>query len=175
MESEYILEGSDNEQENEESQPMKILAKNEEIVYYFKFFKEGNGIHFILKESEVYAPFTFEGTFTLDEIIEHHKGFKSCDDINEVLEHLDALYKNKKISIENLGLKEERYLYLKAWDISEEFESEVFALKRKMTDNKDKALTDLYSIQKEQMKLLKKVQKYLSEEHPLNKEISKYL
>ena len=44
-----------------------------------------------------------------------------------------------------------------------------------MTDNKDKALADLYNIQKEQMKLLKKVQKYLSEEHPLNKEISKYL
>ena len=128
--------------------PMKILAKNEEIEYYFKFFKEDNGIHFILKESEVYAPFTFEGTFTLDELIDYHRGFKSCNDINEVIWHLNVFYNKSKISIENLGYKEERYLYLKAWDISEEFESEAFALKHKITDNKDKALTYLYNIQK---------------------------
>ena len=128
--------------------PMKILAKNEEIEYYFKFFKEDNGINFILKEREVYAPFTFEGTFTLDELIDYHRGFKSCNDINEVIWHLNVFYNKSKISIENLGYKEERYLYLKAWDISEEFESEAFALKHKITDNKDKALTYLYNIQK---------------------------
>ena len=127
---------------------MRILAKKEEIEYYFKFFKEDNGIHFILKESEVYAPFTFEGTFTLDELIDYHRGFKSCNDINEVIWHLNVFYNKNKISIENLGYKEERYLYLKAWDISEEFESEAFALKHKITDNKDKALTYLYKIQK---------------------------
>ena len=172
MQSKYVLQDSDNEQEDEK---MIILAKNEEVEYYFNFFKEGNGIHFTLKESKVYSPFTFEGTFTLDEIIERHKGFKACDDINEAIGHLKVLFANNKITIENSDYKEERYLYLKAWDISEEFDSERFALKRKMTDNKDKALLDLYNIQKEQIKLLKKMQKYLTEEHPLNKEISENL
>ena len=175
MESQYILECSDIQQEKEEK-TMTIFSKNEETEYFLKFFKEGNSIHFILKETKVYSPFTFEANFTIEDFFEHHKGFRSCDDINEVIEHLNVLYNKKKISLENLGFEEERYLYIEAWDISIEFQTEQpFALKRKMTDEKEKALLDLYYIQKQQIKLLKKIQKYLSVEHPLNKEISKCL
>ena len=168
----YTNESSDIEKEEK---VMKLFDKGEEIEYILKFFKEEDHIHFIVKESNVYVPFTFEASFTLDDIIQRHISFKSCDNLDEVIMHLNNLYDNNKISIQNLGDTSERYLYLKAWDISKEFESEYFNLIILMTDEKDKALFDLYEIQKKQMKLIQDiqliVQKNLPKESPLNKNI----
>ena len=160
-----------------EEEIMKLTSS--EATYLFKFEKEGDKVHFAVKESEVYAPFTFEESFTLKEFIERHKGFKACDNVDEVIRHLKSLYKKKKIKIEKLGPSSDRYLFIWAWDISKEFESALFDLKQKMTDDKDKALLDLYNIQKEQMKLLKEIQSIaknnLTKENPLNKEIEELL
>ena len=64
-----------------------------------------------------------------------------------------------------------------AWDISEEFQSENFALTQKMTENKDEDLLHLYKIQKNEIKLLKEIKSMiegkLPQENPIYKEITK--
>ena len=156
-----------------------LLKDSEDIEYVLEFQIEDNKIHFKIIENNVYAPFTFEESFSLEDFIERHAAFKACDNLEEVLYHLSNLYKNKKITLNNLGPKEERYLSFTVYDISIESNTQDFVLKLKMTSDKDKALADLYKIQKDQLELFRKIQelaqKNLPKEHPLKKSISDIL
>ena len=158
---------------------MKLNDAFDNVEYILEFSKEDDHIHFKLKESKVYAPFTFENDFTMDEFIERNKAFKSCDDLDEVLRHLYNLYDQKRIELMAPGAKDEEFLYFKLWDISEEIDSEGFLLKKKMTEHKDKALEELYNIQYQQIELLQQIkatlEKNSSKENPLFKAISKAL
>ena len=158
---------------------MKLIENYKKIEYLFQFKKEKEHIHFVLKENNVYAPFTYEGRFSMEDFISNHFAFKSCDDLDEVKYHLNNLYNNKKIKIFRAGSEENLQLFLTVGNISEETDSEPFELNRKMTEDKDKALFDLYNIQKAQLKLIEKIKlefdENLSKQNPLYKEISKIL
>ena len=158
---------------------MKLIEKYKKVEYLFQFKKENEYIHFILKENNVYAPFTFEGRFTMEDFIAKHIAFKSCDNLDELISHLYSLYNNKKIKIFKAGIEDKLQLFLTAWNISLENDSEPFELIRIMTEDKDRALFDLYNIQKDQLKLIEKIKVLLddnlSEENPLYKEIYKIL
>ena len=162
-----------------EEKKKMLLKDSEDIEYILEFQIESDKIHFTIIENNVYAPFTFEEYFSLQDFIERHAIFKACDNLEEVLYHLKNLYTKNKITLNNLGPKEERYLCFTVMDISRESNTQDFVLKLKMTSDKDKALADLYEIQKDQIKLFKKIkeltQKNLPNEHPFKKNISKLL
>ena len=162
-----------------ENSKMKLIDNYNNIEYLFLFKKEDDHIHFILKENNVYAPFTYEGSFTMEDFIRNHIAFKSCDDLDELVYHLNNLYINKKIKIFEAGLKDSLQLFLTVWNIAEESDSEPFGLSRKMTEDKDQALFHLYNIQKEQLRSIEKIKilisDNLSQQNPLYKEICKIL
>ena len=136
---------------------MKLKDSYEDVNYFVEFYKEGDHIHFKLKESDLYPIYTFESDYTMDDFIQQHKAFKSCDDLDEVLQHLYNLYDSKKIDLFSAGTKEEKYLSFKLWDISTEDESKLFKMTLVMTENKDEDLAILYDIQKKQIANLKKI------------------
>ena len=67
----------------------------------FKFDCDVEDDYLILKLSEIdaLAPFIYIKKITLDELIEVHKVFKSCNNLNEVKEHIDKLFEMKKIKL----------------------------------------------------------------------------
>ena len=160
---------------DKEEKPMILKEPIEKIEYIFELKKEEDHIHFKVKECNLYPPFTYESNFTLQDFIDRHVAFKSCLDLDEVMRHLINLYKNKKISINNLGPEGERHIYFKVWNISIETDSKTFILNKIMTEDKDKALSDLYDIQKKQIDILKniksKIKDNLTSENPLYKDI----
>ena len=158
------------------SEEKMLLSDSDEIEYILEFKEESDHIHFKIVENKVYAPFTFEGSFTLQDFISHCSAFKSCDNLGEVIYHLKNLYKQKKISLDNLGPQNERYLSFRLMDISQEVKTDDFEITLLMTNEKDKALEDLCKIQNEQIELLKKiktlVEKSLANENPIKKSIN---
>ena len=155
------------------------LEDGDGIEYHLEMYRNDDKIHFKIRENKVYPPFTFENDFTMDDFIEHHKAFKSCVDLDEVLQHLKNLYYNGKLSLFNLGQNDQRSLIANIWDISEEKETNDFILKRQMTEKKDIALSDLYNIQKKQVEILKEIKKMIEEslndQNPLRKTITEIL
>ena len=163
-----------------EDQDEMILKDNNEKEYIFKLTIEDDSIHFWLKENKVYAPFTFENYFTLEDIIKLHKAFKSCDDLEEVLKHLKTLYKNERVFLLDAISRDKLLITVKIFYISEsDKESLDFVVEKKMTEDKDKALLELYKIQKEQLAKLRKIKKLiengLAKEHPMYKEINEQI
>ncbi len=151
---------------------LKDLRDNTE--YKFEMFKEGDHIHFTIKENNLYAPFTYECDYTLEDLIKLHKAFKSCDNLDEALKHLYNLYDNSKAELMDTGINGERLLYFIMWDISIEKKSDIFHLVFKMTENKDDDLAMLYEIQNMHVEQLKRIKSYIKknvpQENPLYKE-----
>ena len=155
------------------------LEDSDGVEYHLEMYKNDDKIHIKIRENKVYPPFTFENDFTMDEFIGHHKAFKSCVDLDEVLRHLKNLYKNGKLSLFNLGQSDLRSLTANIWDISKEDDTQEFNLNRQMTEKKDIALSDLYNIQKKQVAILKEIKKMIKEslndQNPLKKTITSIL
>ena len=152
-----------------------LLRDSDDIEYILEFTIEDDHIHFKIVENKVYAPFTFESNFNMKDFRDRSSVFEACDTLDEVLYHLKNLYNQNKITLDNLGPKKERYLTFSVMDISEEVNTQYFTIYLEMTENKDKALEDLYNIQKDQIELFKKiknlVEKNLAKEHPLKKSL----
>ena len=167
-------------EENDENEERMILIDSDYTEYLFKMEIENSYLHFWLKENKVFAPFTFEQNFTMSEIIEKHKCFKSCDDLEEVYKHLKALYKRNRVSLFVLGPSNERAIIFKVDYIStEEVDTKDFSVRLRMTEDKDNDLLKLYKIQKEQIEKLSKIKSIIDnelyKEYPLCKEINEIL
>ena len=157
-----------------------ILKDDNGKEYIFKIELEENSIHFYIKENKVYAPFTFESFYTLEQIISLHKAFKACDNLEEVYKHLRNLYKKNKFSLLDISSSDKRFINCRFDYISiEDTENLDFIVEKKMTEEKDRDLLELYKIQKEQLdkfkKIKKMIEKGLTKEHPLYKEIYKII
>ena len=148
----------------------KLLKDNSDIEYILEYRIENDAILFKIIENKVYCPFTFEKKLTMEDFIELHPAFKSCDNLKEVLRHLNNLYKENCIILDNIGGNDQRYMHFKIFDISEEIKTKDFILNQKMTEEKDKALEDLYNIQKKQIGLFKKIKSLVGK----NKKESKF-
>ena len=163
------------EEENEQKKVM-LLKDSEDVEYILDFKEENNKIHFKIVENKLYAPFTFEGSFTMEDFIKRSSAFKSCNDLKTVIHHLNNLFNQKKIALNNVGLEKERYLVFTIYDISEEKDTEDFGITLLMTEEKDKALEDLCHIQNSQLELLKKIKTFLEKnsanESPFKKSIN---
>ena len=157
-----------------EQKKMYLIDECDEIHFEFRMILEEDKIHFWLKEDKIYAPFTFEESFTYDQFVEHHKIFKACDDLKEIHKHLINLYDNKRIKLMAVGASNERMLVFNVAFISlKEEKTQDFTLELKMTENKDDDLLKLYNIQKDQIAALRKVKKLLKDAQ-LPKEVPFY-
>ena len=141
----------------------------------FKFDCDVEDDYLILKLSEIdaLAPFIYIKKITLDELIEVHKVFKSCNNLNEVKEHIDKLFEMKKIKLSQ-NKREEIIFNFKIFYLSFEDKFQIIA-KREMTDDKDPMLLKLYDIQKQKLKILKEFENYIKLLGGNGKEIEKKL
>ena len=124
----------------------KQIRLNEDTLFKFDCIVNEDKITLKLSEIDNLAPFIYIINLDLDGIREKHKVFRACDDLDEVKEHLDKLFQNKKILLSQ-DKEEEIELKIKVNYISYEDEFQI-TLERKMTDNKDAMLLKLYEIQK---------------------------
>ena len=136
----------------------KQIRLNEDTLFKFDCIVNEDKITLKLSEIDNLAPFIYIINLDLDGIREKHKVFRACDDLDEVKEHLDKLFQNKKILLSQ-DKEEEIELKIKVNYISYEDEFQI-TLERKMTDNKDAMLLKLYEIQKNKEKLIKDCLKY---------------
>ena len=136
----------------------RMLYKSvfENLEYLINFKLEEDKIHIIIQENNEFVPYTYEGFFSLEDFISHHKVFMSCSKIEEILEHLSNLYDNRKIFIGDIAYDDHRYMYFKVMNIAKEENTQHFDLKRKMVENKDDAMIELYE---EEKKLIGKIRK----------------
>ena len=141
----------------------------------FKFDCDVEDDYLILKLSEIdaIAPFIYIKKITLDELIEVHKVFKSCNNLNEVKEHIDKLFEMKKIKLSQ-NKRDEIIFNFKIFYLSFEDKFQIIA-KREMTDDKDPMLLKLYDIQKQKLKILNEFENYIKSLGGTGKEIEKKL
>ena len=102
------------------------LVDPDGVEYHLEIYRNDDKIHFKIRENKVYPPFTFENDFTMNDFIDHHKAFRSCVDLDEVLQHFKNLYNNGKLNLYNLGEKDKRVIIANIWDISEEKDTKDF-------------------------------------------------
>ena len=91
-----------------------------------------------------------------------HKIFLSCDDIKEVEEHINRLFKTPGKVCLSKGNKDNEsiILNLKIFVFSSEEDRQI-ELFKVMTSEKDKTLENLYKIQKNGDKVFKNIKKYM--------------
>ena len=98
---------------------IKIEDSYDNTEYFLEMFKEGDHIHFRIKESKLRSSLTFENDYTMEDFIKANKVFNSCDDLDEILNNLYSIYNNKKVELMSAGTSEEKYLFFDIWCISE--------------------------------------------------------
>ena len=138
----------------------KIIKLDDDTIFQFDCLIDDDEqyLSFKLSEIDAVAPYIYIKNIKLDEIKRVHKMFRACDDLTEVKNHIDYLFKNNKIKLSQKK-NDEIIFEIKAFYISYEDEFQI-TLERKMTDNKDAMLLKLYEIQKNKEKLIKDCLKY---------------
>ena len=164
-----------------EDEEIMILKDDHQREFTFNIELGGNALHFTIKENKIYAPFTYEASFTSEDMINHHKIFKSCDnDLEEIQERFRELYKGKRLMLIAYGHDSEIAINCRLDYLSKmNDQAKDFVLNRKMTEEKDRDLLELYRRQKEYNKKLDKIgdliEKLVLKEDPLYKEINAIL
>jgi hypothetical protein len=93
--------------EEEEEEKMFLEDLENQKHFELKMFIEDDKIHFWLKEDKIFAPYTYEKSFTFQEFVERHKIFSACEDLKEILSHLKKIYKKNKLILEEEQKKAE--------------------------------------------------------------------
>ena len=151
----------------------KQIKLDEDTLFQFDCNVEDDYLILKLSEIDAIAPFIYIKKITLDELIEVHKVFKSCNNLNEVKEHIDKLFEMKKIKLSQ-NKREEIIFNFKIFYLSFEDKFQIIA-KREMTDDKDPMLIKLYDIQKQKLKILNEFENYIKSLGGTGKEIEKKL
>ena len=134
------------------------IKLNDDTIFRFESSVADDSLSLKLFEIGAFAPYIYEVILSLDELINIHKMFKSCDNIEEAKVHIDKLFELKQI---NLTQEEKDHITfnINAHDISIEQEFKIDAI-RKITTEKDESLMKLYEIEKKQLKLWKEVEAF---------------
>ena len=139
----------------------KIIKLDDDTIFQFDCLIDDDEqyLSFKLSEIDAVAPYIYIKNIKLDEIKRVHKMFRACDDLTEVKNHIDYLFKNNKIKLSQKK-NDEIIFEIKAFYISYEDEFKIVAEKR-MVNNKDAMLLKLYDIQKKKIKMLKEIENYV--------------
>jgi len=134
------------------------IKLNDDTIFRFESSVTDDSLSLKLFEIGAFAPYIYEVILSLDELINIHKMFKSCENIEEAKAHIDKLFELKQI---NLTQEEKDHITfnINAHDISIEQEFKIDAI-RKITTEKDESLMKLYEIEKKQLKLWKEVEAF---------------
>ena len=146
----------------------KLIQLDDDTTFEFKCKVEENNLKLILSEVSALAPFIYETKLTMDAIIKVNDIFKACDNLGKIKEHIDNLFNAKRIKLSSNKNKEIIYCEFRAFNISGEEQFKI-PTERKMTNEKEQMLLKLYSIQKEKLKILKDIEKYLKGNKNINK------
>lgn len=127
-------------------------------IYYdvCKIEEKGEFLYFKMKENTADAPFYYNVSYTIQQLHEIHSIFKSVN-LNELKEHLKILFANRRINLsfeqneEIIKMELNVYFFFLSYKIYFKLYKEIIP-----AQEKDKKLIDLYSLQKEKLKLLKK-------------------
>ena len=139
----------------------KIIKLDDDTIFQFDCLIDDDEqyLSFKLSEIDAVAPYIYIKNIKLDEIKRVHKMFRACDDLTEVKNHIDYLFKNNKIKLSQTK-NDEITFEIKAFYISFEDEFKIVA-ERRMVNNKDAMLVKLYDIQKKKIKMLKEIENYV--------------
>ena len=141
---------------------MLYMSRLEKLEYIIEFKIINGNILIKMKENNEFVPYTYEGLFSHDDFIEHHRAFKSCVNVQEILAHLTNLYNNENVIIGDVGKDNCRYITFKILYISSEENTLTFELERKMVEDKDKALIESYEELKRKIKIIKQIEQLVN-------------
>ena len=125
----------------------------EELEYIFDFKLENDKIHIVIKENNKFVPYTYEGFFTLEDFINNPSRADENKSMN--ISHNSQIFEE---------YKDARYMLMHIYDISVEVTTKLFRLERKMVENKDDALMELYHEQKRENKKLQEIKKLITDD-----------
>ena len=134
------------------------IKLDNDTIFRFSCSVEDENLKLKLSEIGSFAPYIYEKLISLDEMKQQYKMFRSCENLKEVKRHIDNLFRDKKIELTKD--KEDTITFnLTVYSISEVKKIQIEA-NRIMTTKKDDALLRLYHIEKDQIKLLKEIDKF---------------
>ena len=149
----------------------QIKLEGQDTLFEFTIEVEDNYLILKLSEIDALAPFIYIKKITLEEMRIVHKMFKACDDLNEVKNHIETLFNNRRIKL--TPKDEDKVTFnIKALYISYE-DPITIDVEREMTDDKDPYLLKLYELQKEKLKLLYEIENIVKNGNGDCKEIKK--
>ena len=152
------------------------IQLDEQTLFQFSCYTKNEKICLKLREIGAFAPFIYIKKITLEGFKKIHPMFRSCDDLKTVEKHINKLFHDKKIELKppqekNDSIKNDSINFIiKAGNISEEVTIQIRG-ERMITSEKDKALMKLYEIQKDQIKLLDEIKKYIESKEKNGNEI----
>jgi hypothetical protein len=139
------------------------IRLNSQTLFQFSTDIEDDKLVLKLNEIGAFSPFIYLNKLTLDDFIKNHKMFRSCDNLQEVQNHIAILFANNKIKLtQNKDEENAIILNIKTRNISEDVQIKIEG-ERKMTTRKDESLMKLYKIQKNEIKILKEIENYIKE------------
>ena len=169
-----IMENSENMHDSHDFEDKKLINLSEvpeeeriklnDSLFHFSSTIKNGKLSLKLVEISAFAPFIYSINLSLEEFTEISKIFRSCDNLEEVKTHIDRLFSLKRITLgQEEGKEDSIIFFIKAYDISEEIKIEIKG-KRIITKEKDEALMKLYEIEKNQIKLMKEIGKYINQQ-----------
>ena len=132
------------------------IKLNDDTIFRFESSVKDDNLSLKLSEIGAFFFFFYEVELSLDEMINIHKMFKSCINIEEAKTHIDKLFELKQIHLTQEE-KDHITFNIAAHDISIEQKFKIDAM-RKITTEKDESLMKLYEIEKKQLKLWKELE-----------------
>ena len=170
-----VMQNSENMQDSQDFEDQKLINLSEvpeeeqiklnDSLFHFSSTIKNDKLSLKLVEISAYAPFIYSINLSLEEFTKISKIFRSCENLEEVKTHIDRLFALKRITLgQEEGKEDSITFFIKAYDISEEIEIEIKG-KRIITNEKDKALMKLYEIEKNQIKLMKEIEKYINQQN----------
>ena len=147
------------------------IQLDEQTLFQFSCYTKNEKICLKLREIGAFAPFIYIKKITLEGFKKIHPMFRSCDDLKTVEKHINKLFHDKKIELKPPQKKNDPINFIiKAGNISEEVTIPISG-ERMITSKKDEALLKLYEIQKDQIKLLDEIKKYIESKEKNGNEI----
>ena len=133
------------------------IKLDNDTIYHFSCAIDNNYLVLTLNEIGAFAPYIYRCLLSLEEIQAKYKMFRSCDTLDQVKEHIDRLFNDKKIKLS----KDDDVITfnLSVYEISE-LKVITIEARKIMTTKKDDALMKLYQIEKDQIKILKEIEKF---------------
>ena len=102
------------ENENINAKEFILLEEEENENYLIKFGENNNKKIFIQAyQKDHVSNYYYQSEYTIDDFQNMSKGFKMCDNINEILEIMNEIYTSKKANIKNEKEKKRINIFLK--------------------------------------------------------------